>query len=175
MRRVLAFPRCRCQLFLFAPSRSILSFHPFSLSGRRKRENCPSDNGSFINKRKKEKRKKKKKKKRAKQTKGMESGGRVESSGLKRNEMVGRRVTRGFKEAAEIYTRADRSPPPALTIRDASALTALRQQARVVETYNEKIMNPVHQVCLECEPRSTTLASSSCPVSLPRSFHRFPV
>lgn len=105
----------------------------------------------------------------------MESGGRVESSGLKRNEMVGRRVTRGFKEAAEIYTRADRSPPPALTIRDASALTALRQQARVVETYNEKIMNPVHQVCLECEPRSTTLASSSCPVSLPRSFHRFPV
>ena len=31
------------------------------------------------------------------------------------------------------------------------ALTALRQQAGVVETYNEKIMNPVHRVCLECE------------------------
>lgn len=32
-------------------------------------------------------------------------------------------------------------------------------------------MNPVHQVCLECEPRSTIpnlSASSSCPVSLAR-------
>lgn len=57
----------------------------------------------------------------------------------------------GFKEAAEYIRDADR-PPAVLTIRDASALTALRQQARVVETYNEKIMNPVHQVCLECEP-----------------------
>lgn len=43
------------------------------------------------------------------------------------------------------------NPHSRLTIHGASALTTLRQQAGVVETYNEKIMNPVHRVCLECE------------------------
>lgn len=61
----------------------------------------------------------------------------------------GWRVTRDSRKSLDIYMRRSFA---SLTIRGASALTALRQQAGVVETYNEKIMNPVHRVCLECEP-----------------------
>lgn len=61
----------------------------------------------------------------------------------------GWRVTRGSRKPPGIYVRRSFA---SLTIRGASALTALRQQAGVVETYNEKIMNPVHRVCLECQP-----------------------
>lgn len=60
----------------------------------------------------------------------------------------GWRVTRGSRKPPGIYVRRSFA---SLTIRGASALTALRQQAGVVETYNEKIMNPVHRVCLECQ------------------------
>lgn len=47
-----------------------------------------------------------------------------------------------------------------------SPLTTLRQQAGVVETYNEKIMNPVHRVCLECESEYPSLPSLSLSLSL---------
>lgn len=68
-------------------------------------------------------------------------------------------MTRGSRKPPGIYVRRSFA---SLTIRGASALTALRQQAGVVETYNEKIMNPVHRVCLECEP-----GCRSPPPSLP--------
>lgn len=81
-----------------------------------------------------------------------DGGGRV--GGGWRRWRRGWRVTRGSRKPPGIYVRRSFA---SLTIRGASALTALRQQAGVVETYNEKIMNPVHRVCLECEPGCRSL------------------
>lgn len=85
-------------------------------------------------------------------------------------------MTRGSRKPPDIYARRSFA---SLTIRGASALTALRQQAGVVETYNEKIMNPVHRSLLGmragvCHSPSLFVQMAKPPCS-PRSFCLLPL